>query len=316
MVLRRSDRNIVSLTVEGSGPPFTHAEAARITDAIRAGLKAKGKIRDEHSFESWVPAHLTNAQKADATQYAAGDLIQFQQNAPGFTKGSRVLVGEGAKLPTDKADRFEVYRPKPLALATGDRVRITAGGKTKDGKHRLNMGLIGAEVNPIAQAAKEVLPIPSDDIDFWEGELEKTVADDSSVAETERLAIIRARNGQGIFRDRVTRIERKCRITGVDNPVHLVASHCKPWRDSTNEERLDGENGLLLTPSIDHLFDRGFIGFEDNGRLIISPVAHRPSLQRMGIDTSTVVNVGGFTSGQKNFLDFHRTAVLLQSVRI
>jgi hypothetical protein len=42
-------------------------------------------------------------------------------------------------------------------------------------------------------------------------------------------------------------IEWQCRITGVDNPVHLVASHCKPWRDSTNEERLNGENGLLLT---------------------------------------------------------------------
>jgi hypothetical protein len=48
----------------------------------------------------------------------------------------------------------------------------------------------------------------------------------------------------------------------------------------TNEERLNGENGLLLTPSIDHLFDRGFIGYEDNGVLIISPVAHRPSLER------------------------------------
>ena len=72
---------------------------------------------------------------------------------------------------------------------------------------------------------------------------------------------------------------------------------------------------MLLTPSIDHLFDRGFIGFEDNGRLIISPVAHRPSLQRMGIDTTTVVKVGGFTSGQKHFLDFHRNAVLLQSIR-
>jgi putative restriction endonuclease len=95
----------------------------------------------------------------------------------------------------------------------------------------------------------------------------------------------------------------------------LVASHCKPWRDSTNEERLNGKNGLLLTPSIDHLFDRGFIGFEDNGRLIISPVAHRPSLQRMGIDTSKTVNVGVFTSGQKLFLDFHRNAVLLQSIR-
>ena len=100
-----------------------------------------------------------------------------------------------------------------------------------------------------------------------------------------------------------------------ENPVHLIASHCKPWRDSTNEERLDGENGLLLTPSIDHLFDRGFIGFENDGNLIISPVAHRPSLQRLGIDTMRVVNVGGFTSGQKQFLDFHRDAVLLQSVR-
>jgi hypothetical protein len=87
------------------------------------------------------------------------------------------------------------------------------------------------------------------------------------------------------------------------------------WRDSTNEERLNGENGLLLTPSIDHLFDRGFISFEDSGTLIISPVAHRLSLQRMGIDITKVVNVGGFTSGQKQFLDFHRNSVLLQSIR-
>lgn len=80
-------------------------------------------------------------------------------------------------------------------------------------------------------------------------------------------------------------MNRDARITGVDNPVHLIASHCKPWRDTTNEERLNGENGLLLTPSIDHLFDRGFIGFEDNGKLIISPVTHRPSLRRMDIET-------------------------------
>lgn len=132
--------------------------------------------------------------------------------------------------------------------------------------------------------------------------------------ERQRLAIIRARNGQGLFKERVCEIEVRCRITGVENLAHLVASHCKPWRDSSNEERLNGENGLLLTPSIDHLFDRGFIGFEDDGTLIISPVAHGSSLLRMGIDTKKVVNVGGFTSGQKRFLDFHRNAVLLQSV--
>jgi putative restriction endonuclease len=177
------------------------------------------------------------------------------------------------------------------------------------------MGLIGQETAALAVAASNVKPIPADDLDTWERTLERQVANDPSIRETERLALIRARNGQGLFKDRVSNIETKCRITGVENPVHLIASHCKPWRDSTNAERLDGENGLLLTPSIDHLFDRGFIGFEDNGELIISPVAHKPSLYRMGIETTKVVNVGDFTSGQKQFLDFHRNAVLLQSMR-
>jgi predicted restriction endonuclease len=111
------------------------------------------------------------------------------------------------------------------------------------------------------------------------------------------------------------RIETRCRITGVDNPSHLLASHCKPWRDSSNEERLNGENGLLLTPSIDHLFDRGFIGFEDSGNLIISPVAHEPSLKRMGVETDRLINVGTFTEGQRQFLDFHRNSVLLRVAR-
>jgi conjugative relaxase-like TrwC/TraI family protein len=118
----------------------THAEGARITQAIRDGLKAKGKLREERIVTAWVPAHLTDAQKADATQYEPGDLIQFQQNAPGFKKGSRLIVSEGDKLPTELAQRFEAYRPANLALAAGDRVRVTAGGKTKDGKHRLSNG--------------------------------------------------------------------------------------------------------------------------------------------------------------------------------
>jgi putative restriction endonuclease len=177
------------------------------------------------------------------------------------------------------------------------------------------VGLIGQEIAPIALAARSVKPVPADDLESWERKIEQEVVTNSTIPETDRLAIVRARNGQGLFKERVSKIESRCRITGVENPVHLVASHCKPWRDSTNEERLNGENGLLLTPSIDHLFDRGFIGFEDNGTLIISPVAHGPSLQRMGIDTEKIMKVGGFTSGQKQFLDFHRNAVLLQSIR-
>jgi len=66
---------------------------------------------------------------------------------------------------------------------------------------------------------------------------------------------------------------------------------------------------------MDHLFDRSFISFEDSGVLITSPVAHTASLNRMGIATDRIVNVGSFTQGQKKFLEYHRDAVLLQSVR-
>lgn len=175
--------------------------------------------------------------------------------------------------------------------------------------------LIGSEAAAVSASTATGWPITGDDLDIWEQKIEESVSNDPQISETDRLAIVRARIGQGLFKERVGKIEKKCRITGVENPTHLVASHCKPWRDSSNEERLNGENGLLLTPSIDHLFDRGFIGFEGGGRLIISPVADLPSIQKMGIDTASVVNVGSFTSGQKNFLDFHRNAVLLKSVR-
>ena len=181
--------------------------------------------------------------------------------------------------------------------------------------------LIGEEVRSLIEATEAGAVIENgkivtgDDLDVWESKLEQQIESDWSVKETDREAIIRARRGQGLFKQRVMRIEARCRITGVDNPSYLLASHCKPWRDSSNEERLNGENGLLLTASIDHLFDRGFIGFEDSGNLIISPVAHRPSLRRMGVETERTINVGTFTDGQREFLDFHRSAVLLRAAR-
>jgi hypothetical protein len=118
----------------------THAEAERITGAIRSGLKAQGGLKGERIVTAWAPAHLTDAQKADPTQYDPGDLIQFHQNTPGYKKGSRLVVSDEVRPPVALVQRFEVYRPAPLALAVGDRVRITAGGKTKDGRHRLSNG--------------------------------------------------------------------------------------------------------------------------------------------------------------------------------
>ncbi|HEX5445682.1 MAG TPA: AAA family ATPase, partial [Pirellulales bacterium] len=122
----------------------THAEGDKITQAIHAGLKAQGKLGKERAVTTWIPTHLTDAEKSDPTQYEPGDMIQFHQNAPGHQKGSRLIVPDGTlenqKPPVELANRFEVYRPRQLLLAVGDRVRITAGGKTKDGKHRLSNG--------------------------------------------------------------------------------------------------------------------------------------------------------------------------------
>jgi putative restriction endonuclease len=174
------------------------------------------------------------------------------------------------------------------------------------------IGLIGDEGMSIARSAGAVEPLPVSDLEMWEWKLERQVEQDSAITDTQREAVVLARRGQGLFRLRVSAIEHCCRVTGVHNPVHLIASHIKPWRDSNNLERLDGENGLLLTPSIDHLFDRGFIGFEDDGNLLISPVAHGPSLVGLGVNPHRHLNVGAFTPGQRRYLEFHRSAVFLK----
>jgi len=119
----------------------THAEGDRTTQAIRDGLKAKGRLGKERIVDAWVPTHLTNPQKTDGTEYEPGYLVQFHQNAKGYTKGSRLIVGDGDLPPLELAERYEVYRPVQFALAVGDRVRITAGGKTKDGRKFSNGSL-------------------------------------------------------------------------------------------------------------------------------------------------------------------------------
>jgi putative restriction endonuclease len=176
--------------------------------------------------------------------------------------------------------------------------------------------LIGPEATSVKETAMALNGIspqvlqPEATLEEWEHRVEQTIHDATTLQETEKQSLIQARRGQGLFRANVQRIESHCRITKVQRPEHLIASHCKPWRDSTNDERLDGENGLLLTPTIDHLFDKGFISFEGNGRLIISPVAHQPSLIKMGIDVDHRVNVGAFSEGQRRFLGYHQENVL------
>lgn len=180
------------------------------------------------------------------------------------------------------------------------------------------VGLIGFEARELVRgnyvSNQAGLEFAVSDILRWEDYVADTIASDTAIPETEREALVMARRGQGKFKKNVQLHESRCRVTGVDRIEHLIASHCKPWRDcGSNQERLDGENGLLLTPSIDHLFDRGFITFENSGRLLVSSVAHKESLRRMGVPVDEVRNVGNFSEGQKKYLEFHRENLFLEA---
>jgi len=124
-----------------------------------------------------------------------------------------------------------------------------------------------------------------------------------------------ARRGQGRFRQEVRadrnplpRHRRQPPGTPDRQPLQTVARQ--------RQRRAPGrENGLLLTPSIDHLFDRGFISFENSGELLVSRVAHEVSLRKMGVPVGGRFNAGAFSEGQRRYLEFHRESVFLQAVR-
>jgi putative restriction endonuclease len=141
----------------------------------------------------------------------------------------------------------------------------------------------------------------------WERhELERLSA--AEIGETDREAIIRARRGQGRFRENIATVDRSCRVTGVTNTSYLIASHIKPWRHAANEERLSKDNGLLLAPHADFLFDRGFISFGD-GCVLISDVADKKTLLKLGVEPAHPKEVGPFNSQQEKFLEFHRREI-------
>jgi len=98
----------------------------------------------------------------------------------------------------------------------------------------------------------------------------KDVENQKDIENTEKQSLVSARIGQGWFREKLIALWQGCAVTKCNEISILRASHIKPWRYCDNQERLDVYNGLLLTPNLDLLFDKGFISFKENGGIIIS----------------------------------------------
>lgn len=134
--------------------------------------------------------------------------------------------------------------------------------------------------------------------------LELEVMADSSLPETTREALVKARIGQGLFRRRVVQEYGRCLITKIEEPALLVASHIKPWRDCRKDPRecLDPENALLLSPTWDRLFDQGFISFTDLGEMIISDNLKQKVRDALGVGKQNI----SLTRGQAAYMAWHR----------
>jgi putative restriction endonuclease len=128
-----------------------------------------------------------------------------------------------------------------------------------------------------------------------------------SLEKTEKESIVKSRIGQGLFRDRVVELWGGCSVTGLSNLALLRASHIKPWRDSTNQERLDPMNGLLLQPTLDHLFDLGLITFDQTGAVIISPRLSQNDTKKLQLGDN--LKLRSVPYRLKGYMEHHRSHV-------
>ncbi|MDO1557969.1 HNH endonuclease signature motif containing protein [Brevundimonas sp. 2R-24] len=153
--------------------------------------------------------------------------------------------------------------------------------------------------------------------------VQRAIERDPGLDTTIKDKVIQARRGQGVFRKYVEARESACRLTGIRNPALLIASHIKPWRACrTANERLDGANGLLLTPDADHLFDRGFITFSPSGQVMVSQRVPDEDLRRLGFEqlvrqrfgvaeTPAEWTTDGFPESANDYLAYHRKQVFV-----
>lgn len=132
------------------------------------------------------------------------------------------------------------------------------------------------------------------------------IAEDTHMSEKRRTALIEARVGQGAYRKKLLEECLYCPFTKVNDERLLVASHLKPWVDSTSKEKLDHKNGIVCTPTFDRLIDRGFITIQDDRTLLVSPWISPLNQKRLGIHNGKLIESFPLDSARKKYLAYHR----------
>jgi putative restriction endonuclease len=125
---------------------------------------------------------------------------------------------------------------------------------------------------------------------------------------TEKDALVSARIGQGAFRTKVLRLwGGRCAVTGATTLDVIRASHIKPWKDSSDDERLDPFNGLPLVANFDALFDAGLITFGPAGNLFVSGRLSVSDRRILGVDNRELSTPAPARTA--DYLAYHREKI-------
>ena len=135
---------------------------------------------------------------------------------------------------------------------------------------------------------------------------------DTTLTTTEKEAIVKARIGQGLYREKLLmKYSEGCIITHINIPEVLIASHIKPWSVSNNSERTSGENGFILSATYDRLFDRGLISFENSGKILLSTIITNDNAKRLELENGRIYDIK-FNPRMKDFLAYHRDIIFIK----
>lgn len=147
----------------------------------------------------------------------------------------------------------------------------------------------------------------TDDSDYIE-----RIKNDDKIPETERKAIIQSRVGQGTFRKSLfDKYHGRCIITGIDHPKLLIASHIKPWAICSNKERLNIDNGLLLSATYDRLFDSGLITFDRQGKIFLSSFIGEENVNRLNLTKNMRFDLC-VSGNMGEYLDYHNDVLFVK----
>ncbi len=121
--------------------------------------------------------------------------------------------------------------------------------------------------------------------------------------------IRRARQGQGLYREKLLAECPFCPITMINDERLLIASHIKPWAVATDKEKIDHKNGFMLSPLYDKLFDRGFMTFTEDRKIVLSNWISPANKKRLGVVDGQFIQMLPLDEERQAYMNFHRTSV-------